>query len=657
MAHAAVVLEPNEISLNKVKFRITGPVQSALSSIYPQKQVTGDITRDSQQHASVWSMSDWRGGIGLYRQRFTEDVLRRAWWAYGQLRHHEQFVLPALATATAASGVTGSFSVGAAGTLSSELYAAFGTTIKKYNNTTDSWGSSLHTLPAAATHALTFRMGNVVYLAFATTGGYTYTSDGAAFTDDTKDAKYLAYWDDRLWGIDNTGQLWFSTAIGVETNDAQLPLPDGSVTNLFVGPLANAEGETVLIAGTTYGPYTHDLDNAQFIPVDIGLAQHPDNCKGSEFWRDSNFYSSGQGIHRYSVSGGSPAISVMGPDRDDGLPSDKRGFIRAFVKTNNELLALMDATSAPGDISLLDSDDVLSAADVMAPDTGYSHILGWDGDGWEVKWLGGSAAEAITCAHVSYAYSTYRLWWGHAGAVYYMALPRDIINPNEITTFTYAASGELITPWFNADQVEVDKLALELRVEVTGASSTETVGVSYATDYSDTYTSLGTITKQGFLFGGTFPDTPRPLFDEPPNFSFAVARYDITTDGVTTYPFPDKVEPHGKVFRAIRFKVSMARGSTTTLTPKLNSLTLSYRKKLPAKYGYTVEVDLTGEYTGGSVRAQREALQRCVSAQEKCEFVYRDRATPVWVDVVQATGLEQTGMDNRGKSTLTLVQP
>ena len=629
----ATVVGNNEISLNGVAYRTTGPVTSALSSIYPQKQVQGDFTRDSQQHASVVSLSDWRDGIGLNRQRGAADTFTRCWWSTCQLGGHKHLVLTALATITAASGVAGVFTVGAMGELSNELYAIFGTSVRKYNNTTDSWGSSLATLPAVATHSLTFRMGGIVYLAFATTGGYTYTSDGTTWVDDTKDTQFLAWWDERLWGIDSTGQLWFSLAIGVETDGAQLPLPNSSVTNLFVGPLAT--GEMVLIAGTTSGPYSHDFDNKRFVPVDVGLSLHPDNCKGSAYWRNSNFYSAGNGIHRYLIGEGRPDISVMGPDRDDGLPSDKRGVIRQLLKSTNDLLAIFDSTSAPGSMNMFDSDATMSAAEVISVDTGFSHILGWSGGGppegqrgWEVKWLGGSSAQAISYAIVSNAYSTYRLWWGHNQRVYYMALPRDIVNPNEITTFAYAASADHETFWFNADQTEVDKLALELRVECSGMSSTETATISYGLNYATSYTSLGT----------------------------------ITANGVTTYYFPSGTDAAGAntgtAFRAMRFKISLARGSTTTLTPDVISITLSYRKKLPAKYVHEVEVDLMpADWNGRSPAELRAALKVAVESTLKVEFTFRDDGVPLYVDVVQATGLEETGLDQRGKSKIVCVEP
>ena len=619
----ATVQAAREVSLNGVRYKITGPVESSLSSIYPPKTVTGDTTKDSQQSASVLALSDWRGGIGVNKMQAPEQA-NRAWWSTCQLRYRGHLVLPALATATA---VVGSAAVGAIGELSNEIYAAFGTDVRKYNNTTDSWGSSLATLPGAATQALTFRLGGTVYLAFATTGtpgGYTYTSDGVTWVDDTKDTQFLVFWNNRLWGIDATGQLWFSTALGVETNEAQLPLQNDSVTSMFVGRLPN--GDLAIFVGTTDGLWVHDMDNAMFHETELVVPKHPDNGKGGTRWRDSTFYSAGNGIHRYVNGANTAVILQMGPDKDDGLPSDKRGTIRQLASTTNELLAIMDSTSAPGSMNTFDSDGVLSAAAVIPPDTGFSSILGWDGRAWECKWLGGNVGQAISYAYVSNAYSTYRLWWATNQRVYYMALPRDIINPNEITTFAYALSGDHETPWFTADQAEVDKLAMELRVELAGASASETAVVSYGLNGASGWTQLGT----------------------------------ITANGITPYLFPNSTSPAGTDFRSIRFKVSLARGSTTTLTPDVLSLTLTFRKKLPAKYSHILKIDLSGEYGGRSAKERRAALITAIELTTKVEFTFRDDAgltRNYWVDVKQATGLEETGDDESGLSTVMVEEP
>ena len=136
---------------------------------------------------------------------------------------------------------------------------------------------------------------------------------------------------------------------------------------------------------------------------------------------------------------------------------------------------------------------------VIPASTGYSAILGYNELGWETKWLSTAAGRGLGAIHVSSAYNKYRLWWGHFLDVYLMDIPSDIINPSEIGDFDYALSATHETPWFNAGQSEVDKLALKVKTEVEDASSTETVKVEYAVNYDESnyYTAAASITSSG----------------------------------------------------------------------------------------------------------------------------------------------------------------
>lgn len=620
----------NQVSLNGVVYKTTGPVQQRLMSQFAPKFVTGDINKDSHTRHSIWAPR-FMEGIGKYKVRPGEPS-NRAWWSTHQLRYDGHLPLPQLATTTAASGVTGSYNVGAIGELANEIYAAFGTAVRKYNNTTDSWGSTLATLPAIATDSITFRLNNVVYLAFATTGGYTYTSDGSAWTDDTKDTLYMAYWDDRLWGIDNTGLLWWSSQIGSEQDNAQIPLPNGSVTNLFVA--SNAAGVEVLYAGTTNGLYVHLDETTKWLFTKVSLPYHPDNGKGAVEWRDSIYISAGLGIERLTQGNGNAIITIVGPDKDDGLPSDKRGVIRQLVPSHNDLLAVTDGTTAPGALTSFPTRGASNHHGVVIdPDVGYSTILGWNEKaGWECKWLGGSAEQAISWAHVSNAYSTYRLWWAQNQRIYFMPLQRDIVNPTEVTTLTYAATTqELITPWLDPGQ-DVDSLALSLKVETATTTSNETVTVDYAINYSTTYTS----------------------FTSPSGV--------ITTNGVTEFPFPTDTAPTGTAFRSIRFRVRTVRGSTTTLTPDVLSIIFMYQKKMPAKYIFEVDIDLQKDGPGGTIKEQRNTLRTALESTVLVQFTYRnDTSTDLgsgdrryYVNVESATNMEETGEDESGVSRVVM---
>ena len=639
---AAKVESPNEISLNGVYYPIARPVQSVLSSIYPAKVVIGDTTKDSQARTSVIAWSDWRGGIGVNRMETGGDV-NRAWWSTCQLRYKNHLILPGLDNDAKANKTSTSLtdpSIGAIGELASEIYVAWnGSTsedakIYKYNNASDVWGSALATPSDQVTDTVTWRtLAGETFLIFAhyDSSGSGYTRfDGSTWREDTTDSQYVAAWDDRLWGISYTGQLWYSIVAGTEVNDAKLPLPAGSVTGLFVA--RDAGGEPILYASTKKGLFAHDSANSKFIQTELTIPNHPHAGKGTIRWRDSIYMPAGLGVYKYINQAGGAVLAVTGPDRDDGVPTNQRGTIKFMTGSHNELFAGLDASTAPN----ITSGDSIPyqwqshhGSMVIDDDTGYSTILGYDDMGWETKWTASSAGRSLQALTVSDAYDEYRMWWGFNGEIKFMKIPSDIINPSFVSDFEFAASGTHETPWFNAGQAEVDKLALKLRVEVQDASSTETVAVEYATDYAESYTSLGT----------------------------------ITSDGITSYTFGSSA---GTAFRAIKFKLSLARTTNTGTvnytkkTPDVVSTTLEWRKKLPSKWGHQVQVDINKEYKGKSPKDLRAALLSAIESTTLVEFTFRDDSGGTrnyYVDVASATGMEYTGTDERGISTINLVEP
>jgi len=574
----------------------------------------------------------------------------RAWYSTCQLRYKNHLVLPGLVTeSTSPSHGLTDATIGAINTLANEVYAFWNGSVSespllyKYNNTSDSWGTALSQNAAdRVTDSVVFtNASGTTYLVFAhydTNGsGYTYSSNGSSWTTDATATKFLTVWDERLWGISHVGQLWYATAIGTEVNDAVLPLADGAVTGLFVA--RNAAGSPIIYASTTQGLFAHNSDTAMWEFTQMTFPVHPDNGKGSTTWRDSVFIPAGNSLYRYINGSQSAVITTVGPDKDDGLPSDKRGAIRMLSGTHNELLAGLDARTAPSTIASTSIPyQWLShqGSSVIAGDSGYSTILGYNEMGWEVKWQAGSSGKSIDSMHVSSAYDKYRVWWGHNDIVHYMDLPKDIINPSEVSEFAYALSATHETPWFNAGQSEVDKLALKLRIEAQDLSSTSVMKIEYATDYSESYTTaVGTLnsTEMG------------------------------AASGTYVYSFSSSV---GTVFRAIKFKITLNRTTATTTglekfeTPDLVSLTLEFRKKVPAKWGHTVEVDLTREHRGNTPKDLRSALVSAIESSTLVEFTFRDDSGGTrnyYVDVVSAQGMEFTGHDERGSTTIQVVEP
>jgi len=645
---AGAVVDSNEIYLNGVYYPTTKPVRSVLASMYPAKVVIGDTTKDSQLRSSVISWSDWRGGIGINRMEGAGDA-NRAWYSTAQLRYKNHLVLPGLATESEdpSHGLTDA-KIGAINSYGSEVYSAWnGSTsenakIYKYNNTSDSWGSALDETADQVTDSVVFTdasgSSHLVFAHYDTNGsGYTHYNGSSWTSNDAKDTQYLTVWDDRLWGISYTGQLWYATTIGTEVDDAVLPLPDGSVTAMFVA--RNAAGIPNIYVATKEGLFMHNADNARFEETQMDFPIHPENGKGTTRWRDSVYIPSGLGIYKYINGSNSAVITVVGPDRDDGLPSDKRGAIRMMEGSHNELLVGIDAQSAPSTISSTSIPYQWvshQGSSVIAADSGYSSILGYNELGWETKWLAQDSGKAIDSLHVSSAYGKYRMWWGHNENVWFMPLPSDIINPSEVAEFEYALSATHETPWFNAGQSEVDKLALKLRIEAQNLTANETVLVEYAINYDENYTE-------------------------------AVAPLNASTMGAASgthpYTFGSSL---GTEFRAIKFRLTLNRNTATTTglekfeTPDVVSMTLEWRKKIEAKWGHQVELDLTNNYKGKTPKDLRSSLISAIESKTLVEFTFRDDGGGTrnyYVDVTSATGLEFTGYDERGNAMLTVAEP
>ena len=619
------VIKKNEVFLDGKYYPITKPVQQVLASIYPAKVTIGDTTRDSQARTSVISWADFRGGIGVERMEGATQV-DRSWFSTCSLRYKRHLVLPAKTNVVSNSAATGE-SLDILQEFNGELYAIYSDKkVYQYESGSDSFGSALDTLPDVATDALQVRMGGTLYLVIAHTGGYTYTSDASSFTDDTTDTKFLSFWNDKLWGISNTGQLWYASSIGTEVNDAKLPLPDGHVTDLFVA--RNASGDPVLYAMTKEGLYAHDSTNALWVETQLALPFHNENGKGSIRWRDSVYIPAGLSIYKYINGSNSAVVTVVGPDRDDGLPSEYRGKISKLLGTHNDLITMVDGTLTPGTVDMFATGE----SPVMDATTGYSTILGYNEVGWEVKWAasGTDQGKVITAGFVSdvggtlTATNPYRMYWGFDGALYYQQLQSDVINPTQVVNYNYedTVDGIHYTPWFSADQVEVDKLALKLKAETANCSSNVTVKIEYALDYGTSYTTMGT----------------------------------ITSDGITTYTFGSSL---GTTFRAIQFKITLAT-NTKAVSPDLISLTLEFRKKLNTKFGWSVNIDINKDYKGDSPKDMRSNILSAIESNTLLEFTYRDDTSAnrnYYVDITNAQGLEQTAYDERGTTQLLLTEP
>lgn len=171
------VVEPNEVLLNSVRYPIQGRVRPSLISQFPGKIVVGDYSKETEQVASSWIISDQRGGILIEDMDETTDA-NKCWWSTCDLRYKGHIILPPLATDCgrgqanwAASTVYALTNLVQATTYNNRYYEC--TTAGTSGGTEPTWGTTVGGTTADNTVVWTCRAEKDVYKIFEL-GGAVY---------------------------------------------------------------------------------------------------------------------------------------------------------------------------------------------------------------------------------------------------------------------------------------------------------------------------------------------------------------------------------------------------------------------------------------------------------------------------------------------------
>mgnify|MGYP003131779686 CR=1 FL=1 len=629
----------NMIQIGDRRFHTVGDPVRTLVSQFPEKRVEGDYGITSNPITSLLVFSDHRDGIGVEN---ISGATQSNWYSTLSLRHNNHLVLQRQAIDTDANAaLSASGSVSYLAELSNEIYQVTSENkLYKYNNGTNGWGSVLHTFDSDVTDVITAPLnGTDTMIAAVTSGAVEFSTNGTSWTDETTTTgiKYLAYgFREKLWGISADGTTYFANTLAGSgttswTEVAKLQLSFGEVTKLLVGPGPNPTDD-ILYAATQVGLYAYNNVSERWIATDLTLPFHESNGTGTTVFRNAIYVNAGMSVYQYTPSMIGARVSIMGPDLNDGLPSNNQGIIRAMHGTHQELVAIIDGadTATDDDESLLmEATGGIHNIMTINAGLGYPTVLGWNTRGWEIKFAASIAGKTV-CNNmlVTNAYSSYRLWWAINGDVQYGLLPVGIENPNQVETTRRNSTGTWISPWFDANLIHQNKTALEWHLDSTSPSTSETITLSYAIDYdnNDTaYTVLGVNNKSG-------------------NFQ---------------YEMPNKASPEGVPFRAIRAKLEFARGSNITQTPDMKKLALVYKPTLETLWGWDVTLDLSRDADGYTPSQQREYLIDTANSRVLVPYAPSDNNDGndiSWVFLANARAAETPGFRDTSNWIVTLAE-
>lgn len=449
----------------------------------------------------------------------------------------------------------------------------------------------------------------------------------------------------RKWGLFGSTNGAFNNPIAIDVHRAS--------GRVYVVDVGNARVQYFSSTGTFQGKWgTPGAGDGQFsAPTGIAVNQSTGDvyvCEETNR-RIQQFTSAGVFVRKWGSPGlgngqfGSPRELAINPVTGNVFVTDlSRRDVQeftptgVFVRTIGKLGAGNGEFRDPQGIAFAQDGTALYVSDAdlervqqftestvtTAGVTSFSSLHGWTGTGWHGLWTNDTTDANPTWAAVSAPSSHYRLWWGSEdGNAYWLPLRRGFHNPLQgfqAGIDTFAASGFLITSKFDAGMAGFTKIASHVVAQAIAATASETITIEYAVDEGG-WETLGVIDS---------PDESR--------FSFGAA---------------------GRAFNTIQFRLSLARGATTTLTPLLRSLTMLF-VKVPQEARSFVFTILPGGGDQGQFGRDGQAMFR-----ELDDLVASNAFFPVTYNgqtfdhcrIASVTGHDNT-VDAGGQRVVTVVE-
>lgn len=634
------VISDREVMLYGTRFPINGGVRHTMITPFPPKITYGDYTRDDQTVLSTWLLTRFSGGLGI---EYGEMPRHQDRFRFGDLESRYRFTtLGPLITLADPAGADALLITDYAG----EVYVITETTLWRWTGSAltlvDTFGTvnSGIGIPNSVSQFngelfIQCTRGVAVYDGTALQQFYDYDDPGAPIGG-VQDLPGIAsiVWDDKYFRLTADGEFFYRTVdpdpliqTGGEfftdwTACGRLHLPTGYCGQLLL--YFDLTGEIVIHAITKIGVFAYDFGARRFYPTALAFPYTDNAGHGAIMWRGELHVPAAASIYRYNGS----VIQNVGPSKDDGLPSELHGDVVSLVEGHGFYFSVLQARQAQTDFVGATDDEVrfggIFDRDVMAEQAATrGAVLCSPGSAWHTLFYEDAGSRMGAAAALGTTQG-YRLWFSTGNGLYFIDLTTELHNPLQSPTSEYKPSGLLETVWSDTGWAEIDKVAFFLDVETASCSAEETISFSAAYDDSNTYTALGTITSNG-----------RTVFR-------------IGADD-------------GRIFRSVRFKIEMARGSDTKKTPVMKSAALAYLRRPEPVWGYEVDLQLTHSHNGMTARELIDDLvDRIAIAKTAGRFIHHDEELGQDLEgrvvLTKIAGAAPPGLKRRGRYTVALLE-
>jgi hypothetical protein len=496
-------------------------------------------------------------------------------------------------------------------TFSGELYHAIGPALMKLNaagTAFDCIGVFDNTISDLVISTDGYLL---VYLTDYNFTYYVNTSGTIGMSNAT--ARYGLNWDSKTWKMNGSGQWFYSTnpsttAPTWSAGDDSGGLDDLKETPSSLELYTNAVGTEVPYCLCMSGNvYAYDFANTKWVHSGFTVPAFPQLAKGFLSYDGSLLASYGLGIRKYT-SGSTATWSFTGLDLNDGLPSSRGGSITKLIAGDTEYYALIDSTYSNA--------------------TSRSQVLAKTNYGWRVIWVASADNKNMYSGIVSNDYS-YRLWFSTTDGIYYIPLQSTALSPLKDSAYTYAASGEHYSPWFDSQRKTYKKTAIQMTLFCSNMSATSTIACYYRINQS----------------GAGYLDTT------PTSWTLLGT---ANSDGVTEMSFGSSA---GIEFYDIQFKFVFSRDAgTTTDTPVLNGATMNYFVHSGVRvWEFTINTAEAG-LVSSTPQQLHTAIDTIFNTNTLMPFIYRDTTYYVRLSN-QVRGYTDAGRNYEGKYPMQVIRP
>ena len=616
----------------KTYYLSDGALQFAGLKTFPPKVVTGDYSLDSNPLLSAWVISDYTGGHGVTDLNLATDTNR---YRYGDIntRFPKQFALPfrydygQFGTSTQSYSPLGNMYIGGAykflSLLGGDLRAdetSLG--LSAITNVAAQRGGQVYA-GAGANEMMFIPMGSAGYAVYDPVAGSLTQNSSPKFKD-------FVVWDDKLIGIDATGQLRYITAASASPSwTSYLSMskaPNIGSGNFILVPFVNQAGDPAVHILGERGVWAFDADGPKLWRIKVDLPSNYIVWDNMTVWRGDLYIAAGMDLIQWNGS----VQRNLGLSRDDGIPQSLQGRIISLCPELNSLYALVEARDETGAF------------------TGNISVHEWSTYGWRAMAapIQGTYKPATRLGMMNSDSLGYRLVMGTQGfntspnspSRVRWQLPRAFTNPRAaLASGSVLFGGAALSPFlsltatsyfetgrFNANMEGYVKIANAVSLTLAEETSGGSARVYYRTESTTSYTLLGTVTN-------AVPG--RYVF----NFGTADA------NGITP----------GLPFQYIELKLTLTE-SETHAYPFAQNMVMSYLKVTSQSYSWTANIDMKGPYKGRSPDTLLQELKDLCDQNDFYTMIHRTKAYRV--QVAQIQGNENLARDERAIVQLSIIE-